>query len=511
MIHRRKNFTDLALNLTRGLSSQDRFDRMLVTVRDLLDSEATALLLLKGQTFVPLAINGLDHDVLGRYFQIDQHPRLEAIARAGDVVRFPADSDLPDPYDGLISSHSGALKVHACIGLPLHINDRLIGALTIDGFSANQFDSFSDDELRTVSALAAASLNNALMMEQLEQQAANSTSHPVTLSQSSASVEMIGQSPAMEQLKKEINVVAGTDLTALICGETGVGKELVAAAIHAQSSRASENMVYLNCAALPESVAESELFGHVKGAFTGAISHRKGKFEMADGGTLFLDEVGELSLALQAKLLRVLQYGDLQRIGDDRSLKVDTRIIAATNRDLEQRVLEGEFRADLFHRLSVFPINVPPLRERGSDLFLLAGYFLEKCRVQLGIQTISLSSDCHHGMLRYSWPGNVRELEHCLHRAAVLAKAEAVSEYVLIQSKHFGRLFLSGEHEAEAKEVLPALSEQTLGLREATEVFQRQLIQQMLNANDQSWAATARQLSVDAGNLHRLARRLGLK
>ena len=148
MLHRSKNLTDLALDLTKGVSSQDRFDRMLVTVRDLLNSEATALLLLQGQKFVPLAINGLDQDVLGRHFEIEQHPRLEAVARAGDIVRFPADSDLPDPYDGLIPSHEGELKVHACIGLPLTANDRLIGALTIDGFSANQFDKFSDDELR---------------------------------------------------------------------------------------------------------------------------------------------------------------------------------------------------------------------------------------------------------------------------------------------------------------------------------------------------------------------------
>ena len=196
--------------------------------------------------------------------------------------------------------------------------------------------------LETVSALAAASLNNALLMEQLEEQAANSTSSSVVTSQSSKTVEMIGQSEVIQQLKKEISVVAGTDLTALILGETGVGKELVAAAIHAQSARAEHNMVYLNCAALPESVAESELFGHVKGAFTGAISNRKGKFELADEGTLFFDEVGELSLALQSKLLRVLQYGDLQRIGDDRSLKVNTRIIAATNRDLKQDVIEGQ-------------------------------------------------------------------------------------------------------------------------------------------------------------------------
>ncbi len=166
----------------------------------------------------------------------------------------------------------------------------------------------------------------------------------------------------------------------------------MAKAIHEASPRAVNPLVYLNCAALPESVAESELFGHVKGAFTGAISNRSGKFEMADNGTLFLDEIGELSLALQAKLLRVLQYGDIQRVGDDRSLRVDVRVLAATNRDLREEVLAGRFRADLFHRLSVFPLSVPPLRERGDDVILLAGYFCEQCRLRLGLSRVVLSA-----------------------------------------------------------------------------------------------------------------------
>lgn len=217
--------------------------------------------------------------------------------------------------------------------------------------------------------------------------------------------------------------MAGSDLNVLISGETGTGKELVAKAIHEGSPRAVNPLVYLNCAALPETVAESELFGHVKGAFTGAISNRSGKFEMADNGTLFLDEIGELSLALQAKLLRVLQYGDIQRVGDDRSLRVDVRVLAATNRDLREEVLAGNFRADLFHRLSVFPLSVPPLRERGEDVVLLAGYFCEQCRLRLGLSRVVLSPGARSHLLNYGWPGNVRELEHAIHRAVVLARA----------------------------------------------------------------------------------------
>ncbi|MDF5473781.1 sigma 54-interacting transcriptional regulator, partial [Vibrio parahaemolyticus] len=269
------------------------------TIREVLKCDSSALLLYEDQHFKPLAINGLAKEVLGRRFSIEQHPRLEAIARAGDIVRFPSDSDLPDPYDGLIPNHDDKLHVHSCIGLPLLIDDQLIGAITIDAFDPNQFDGLRNQELRFVSALAAGGLHTALLLEQLETQASlprDSYAEKRTLSN-----EIIGNSQGMKNLQEQIDAVADTELSVLVMGETGVGKELVASAIHHRSSRSNNTLVYLNCAALPESVAESELFGHIKGAFTGAISNRKGKFEQADGGTLFLDEVGELSLELQAK------------------------------------------------------------------------------------------------------------------------------------------------------------------------------------------------------------------
>ncbi|SUC29237.1 Anaerobic nitric oxide reductase transcription regulator norR [Providencia rettgeri] len=232
-----------------------------------------------------------------------------------------------------------------------------------------------------------------------------------------------------------------------------------------KSLRAEYPLIYLNCAALPESVAESELFGHVKGAFTGAISHRSGKFEMADNGTLFLDEIGELSLALQAKLLRVLQYGDIQRVGDDRSLRVNVRVLAATNRDLREEVLEGRFRADLFHRLSVFPLLVPPLKERGEDIILLAGYFCEQYRQRFGLSSVVLSSSLQRYLLNYSWPGNVRELEHAIHRAVVLARASIDTGDIILQPQYF--IFDNNEYEftETSKKVIPL----TKNLREATD------------------------------------------
>ena len=296
---------------------------------------------------------------MGLRFNLDAHPLLEAIARAGDVVRFPADSDLPDPYDGLMPEQ-GELHVHACVGIPLFSEQTLIGALTLDGINATQFDDYSDEELRVLASLTAGALNNALLVEQLEKPASSFVPLPHR-PEENEDVEIIGGSAPILHLKKEIAVVAPSDLSVLIMGETGTGKELVAQAVHRQSHRATQPLIYLNCAALPESVAESELFGHVKGAFTGAIHDRPGKFELADKGTLFLDEIGELPLTLQAKLLRVLQYGDLQRVGQDKALTVDVRIIAATNLDMRKAVTEGKFRAALYHRLSVFPLFVAAL------------------------------------------------------------------------------------------------------------------------------------------------------
>ncbi|WP_443147326.1 nitric oxide reductase transcriptional regulator NorR [Photobacterium sp. MCCC 1A19761] len=534
-----RDFTHIALDLTTSISTQDRFHRLLRTIRQTLNCDASALLAFRGQQFTPLAIDGLLPDVLGRRFDLAAHPRLEAIARAGDVVRFPADSDLPDPFDGLIPNQDEDLKVHACIGLPLMADDHLIGALTIDSFDTRAFLEFSDQDLRTLSALAAVSLSNALMMEQLEKEAAGSPT-PQSLGNlgDTDHQEMIGQSAPMVALKNEMDVVASSDLNVLILGETGVGKELVAKGIHRQSDRAAKPLVYLNCAALPESVAESELFGHVKGAFTGAISNRSGKFEMANEGTLFLDEIGELPLALQAKLLRVIQYGDLQRIGDDRSLKVNVRIIAATNKDLKQEVVEGRFRADLYHRLSVFPLHVVPLRERGDDIALLAGFFLEKCRVKLGVRSLRLSPAGLARLSQYHWPGNVRELEHAIHRAAILARAAYGTDAPQILPQHFNFAAAASEHgagdhgavevdghryaggavrwpdRANRQASAGAMTHPDgfgTGLREATDAFQTHFIRQALAHNQDNWAATARQLGVDSGNLHRLAKRLGLK
>ncbi len=498
-----KILASIAIELQSGIEHPDRFQRLISTLRQVLGCDAAALLRYESHQFIPLAIDGLAQDVLGRRFMLDGHPRLEAIARAGDVVRFPADSQLPDPYDGLIPGQEH-LHVHACVGLPLFAGQALIGALTLDGMAPDQFDAFSNEELRLIAALSAGALNNALLIEQLESQNML-VSKPVSFKQA-AHTEIIGLSPQMMQLKKEIEIVASSDLNVLVEGETGTGKELVVKSVHEMSSRADHPLIYLNCAALPETVAESELFGHVKGAFTGAISNRSGKFEMADNGTLFLDEIGELSLSLQAKLLRVLQYGDIQRIGDDRSLRVNVRVLAATNRDLREEVLAGRFRADLFHRLSVFPLFVPALRERGEDIILLAGYFCEQYRLRFSLSQVILSAKIHAYLLDYGWPGNVRELEHAIHRAIVLARATSDQQAIVLKMHHFS---LVDNIEPVITQLLPEQIDKDL--RRATDDFQRQLIAQVLEQQHYNWSASARALEIDVANLHRLAKRLGLK
>jgi transcriptional regulator with GAF, ATPase, and Fis domain len=236
-----------------------------------------------------------------------------------------------------------------------------------------------------------------------------------------AEVDLIGGSPALGRVLEQVDLVAATASTVLIGGETGTGKELVARAIHQRSRRRQGLFVAVNCAALPATLVESELFGHEKGAFTGALARRAGRFEQADGGTLFLDEVGELPLDTQAKMLRVLQSGEFERVGGGRPLTTDVRVIAASNRDLEHAVREGRFRSDLYHRLAIFPIHLPPLRERREDIPLLAAYLVTRKARQLGRKMDPLSPTVLDRLTRYDWPGNIRELENVLERAIILS------------------------------------------------------------------------------------------
>jgi transcriptional regulator with GAF, ATPase, and Fis domain len=226
----------------------------------------------------------------------------------------------------------------------------------------------------------------------------------------------------MQKVYKAIGRVAGTDATVLIRGETGTGKELVAKAVYQHSSRCEMPLIVVNCVAIPETLLESELFGHERGAFTGASGRRIGKFEQASRGTVFLDEIGDMPLSIQSKILRVLQERSFERIGGHSTIRVDCRLIAATNRNLERAIAEGKFREDLYHRLNVFTIDIPPLRERAEDIPRLATYFLERFACELGVQKPILSAPAIEALRSHAWPGNVRELEHCIHRAMIYTR-----------------------------------------------------------------------------------------
>jgi formate hydrogenlyase transcriptional activator len=236
----------------------------------------------------------------------------------------------------------------------------------------------------------------------------------------------VGNSKALKQVLKQIEVVAPTDATVLIQGETGTGKELIARAIHRLSGRKENTFVKLNCASIPSGLLESELFGHERGAFTGAISQKVGRFELADKGTIFLDEVGEIPLELQSKLLRVLQEQEFERLGSTRTIRVNVRLIAATNRDLKSLVEKKEFRSDLYYRLNVFPVSMPPLRERREDIPILARYFTQQYAVLMKKNIQTIPAKALDALSRYAWPGNIRELENLVERSVILTQGTAL-------------------------------------------------------------------------------------
>ncbi len=242
----------------------------------------------------------------------------------------------------------------------------------------------------------------------------------------SQAAHIIGRSPRMQRIFRFVSKIAPTESAVLLTGESGTGKELLARSIHFQSRRAHRPILTINCGALPENLLESELFGHVRGAFTGATTDKKGLFEQADGGTLFLDEVGELTPPSQVKLLRALQDGEIRRVGSNHAVRVDVRIISATNRNLREAMQKGVFREDLYYRLNVFQIEIPPLRERREDIPLLAGYFLDRYAARMHKTLTGFSEEAQYRLMRYDYPGNVRELENALQRAVALAEDDVV-------------------------------------------------------------------------------------
>lgn len=488
------------------------WDRLLSRIQSEFGCDACALLRLSGRELLPLATAGLSADTIGRRFPLHEHPRLSAIVQSEKMMRFPANSPLPDPYDGLVETPTTELDVHDCMGISLRFRGHVVGVLTLDSLQPGTFANLDTATLQEIADLTAALLALEANIEDLHEGVERSRLISQALMEEiDADTEIIGRSPEMQALLREIDTVAGSDLAVLVLGETGVGKELIARRIHTRSPRSAKPLIYVNCAALPENLIESELFGHVRGAFTGAVQDRKGRFEIANGGTLFLDEIGELSMPAQAKLLRVLQSGEVQRVGSDKNIAVDVRLIAATNQNLTEDVKRNRFRADLYHRIAVYPLHVPPLRERPKDILPLVGHFLERARARLKLRNIRLAKDAERLLLGYSWPGNVRELEHIISRAALKASADSNKASVItVTLAHIG-LNAQDTSPAAALRALPIEIPLTAaGLREATIAFQRALVERTLAEQHGNISAAAKALKLDRGNLARLARRIGV-
>jgi two-component system, NtrC family, nitrogen regulation response regulator NtrX len=313
---------------------------------------------------------------------------------------------------------------------------------------------------------------------------------------------MVGESYGMRQLRNQVAMAAPTNGRVLIYGENGTGKELVARTIHAMSRRRAASFVEVNCAALPEELIESELFGHVRGAFTGAVADRRGKFEIADGGTIFLDEIGDMSLKTQAKVLRVLQEQTMEAVGGTTRIKVDARVLAATNKDLQTEIRSGRFREDLYFRLNVIPIFVPPLRDRPDDIALLADHFMAEFAREYGRRIKTFDPDAISVIQRYLWPGNVRELRNVTERLMIMVPGDAIS------ASDLGFLDPNELRRVESSDARP--STERLTLHEARERFERDLILRTLAEQQGNMSRTAEVLGVERSNLYRKMKTFGI-
>ena len=338
-------------------------------------------------------------------------------------------------------------------------------------------------------------IQNALKLEELRTE---NRSLKATLYQED---DMVGKSSSMDQVKERIRQSAASDAKVLITGENGTGKELVAREIHRLSERRDQPFVEVNCAAIPDALLESELFGHEKGAFTGAVSRRKGKFEMAHRGTLFLDEVADMSLSAQAKVLRAIQELKFERVGSETSLSVDVRLLAATNKDIQEEIKKGRFREDLFFRLNVVPIHVPPLRQRGEDLLLLIDYFMKKFQPPDEADPRRVSAEALARLKLYNWPGNIRELKNFVERINIMSDEEEIS----VETAEY---FLGESQKSPIQDASPY---DQMKLAEAKDEFERDLLVRRLEVFDYNISRTAQDLGIYPSNLHGKIRKYGIE
>ncbi|MGH9871624.1 MAG: sigma 54-interacting transcriptional regulator [Pyrinomonadaceae bacterium] len=406
--------------------------------------------------------------------------------RESILITNQAEADNFGSSDSLVADQPASVM---CV--PLIMLDRSLGVIYLD---TTKLDTpFDQDHLQLVSAISAISavaIENARHFEWLVSE------NQRLIADFNIEHNLVGESPPIREVLQFISKVAPTDSTVLLSGESGTGKELAARAIHLNSKRADKTFMAVNCAALAESLLESELFGHEKGSFTGALMQKKGRLEIADGGTVFLDEIGELSLALQVKLLRVLQEREFERVGGTRALKVDIRLITATNKNLEDCISKGTFRQDLYYRLNVVNLEMPALRERPEDIPLLANYFAAKYAERCNRRIIGIAAEAQARLVGYDWPGNVRELENAIERAVVLGATD--------------RILLEDLPESVLESARPVAAPGTK-YHEAVADTKRQIILSAMQQAKGSYTEAAKLLGVHPNYLHRLIRNLNLK
>jgi len=475
------------INSSRGLETLQR--KLLGLLLDAVPADRGAVLLLREGTreFASGFSLGRDSEE-GRPVGVSRTVAQEV---AGGGVAVLSNDVLAGGMFSAAKSLMGS-QVRALLCVPMTLFDRTVGIIYLD--SADPSVRFDKGHLQFVTAaanIAAGALYQAGRVERLEAE------NQRLRDESDTAHNMVGESECMKNVYQLIRKVAATASTVLISGESGTGKELAARAVHQNSPRRKLPFFAVNCATLTEPLLESELFGHERGAFTGAVAQKKGKFELADGGTLFLDEVGELNFALQAKLLRVLQEMEFERLGGTRTIKVDVRVVAATNKDLRQLIKQGQFREDLFFRLNVVSLRMPPLRERLEDVWLLANYFAAKYAEKCKRQVTGISQEARWRLLGYSWPGNVRELENAIERAVALGSTDVILAEDLPET-------LSETEPAGEPGRPPKFHDL---VREA----KKRLVIEALRQSGGDFKSAADALGMHPNNLHRLVRNLNLR
>ncbi|SIQ00013.1 Nif-specific regulatory protein [Alkalispirochaeta americana] len=478
------DFSDLRAVLKRIVESATR----------LTEGEASSLLLVNSQNnrlYFEVALGSKGAQVQKFSLEIGegiagwvaQHNRSLIVNDTGDDPRHRRD----------IAQQIG-YTTNSILAVPMRIKDQCVGVIEILNKKGNKlFDQDDLEWLEIFANQAAMAVQNARTFQKVRDQV-DVLRDQVNTDQGYHT--LVWKSPEMDEQLSLVDRIAPTDSTVLILGESGVGKELIAEQIHLRSQRAQQPFIRVNCAALPPTLLESELFGHVKGAFTDAVSDRRGRFEVADKGTIFLDEIGDLPLLLQAKMLRVIQEKTFEPLGSSESITVNVRIITATNKKIEQLVESGEFRSDLYYRLNVLPLTIPPLRQRREDIIELAYFFLRRFVLETNKRISGFTDEALEALISYDWPGNVRELENAVERAVVICQQETI---------YPDDLLLRGHDTAEPSRY------QGKGLKTGLTLFKKQFIRAALERNSWNHTATAQELGIQRSYLSKLVKDLDLK